>query len=277
MRIIKNIILFFIISLCCFSQDCNYCWKKEYNKLFSVTNLIKVPIGYERVKVDSSSFQYWLRNLPIKIHQKFVYLYNGEKKFNQNAQYAIIDIDVGEKNLQQCADAVIRLRAEYLFSQKKFEVLHFNFTSGDRIDYKKWADGYRVNVNKNKVSWQKKTNKNYSYKAFRSYLDIIFTYAGSYSLKQELKKVSDKNNIQIGDVFIVGGFPGHAVIVIDVAYKKNTREKIFLIAQSYMPAQDIHILKNWEDNVISPWYKLDTKELYTPEWTFSWNDLYRFE
>ncbi|MBN2572644.1 MAG: DUF4846 domain-containing protein [Ignavibacteriales bacterium] len=272
----KLFILLCVISLNIFSQNNEYSWKSGIDNNFNIKNLIRVPIGYERINVDSNSFQFWLRHLPIKIHQRFVYLYNDELKLNQNAQYSIIDIDVGHKNLQQCADAVIRLRAEYLYSKKKYEELHFNFTSGDRINYNKWAEGYRVNVNGNKVSWSKRASRDYSYEIFRSYLDVIFTYAGSYSLKQELKKVIDVKDLKIGDVFIVGGFPGHAVIVVDVAAHKSTGEKIFLLAQSYMPAQDIHILRNLENEVLSPWYRLNTKKLYTPEWTFNWSDLHRF-
>ena len=76
-----------------------------------------------------------------------------------------------------------------------------------------------------------------------------------------------------GDIFIQGGFPGHAVLVLDVATNAQD-EKIFLIGQSYMPAQDFHILKNLENENLSPWYKInDGEKLYTPEWTFDWKDL----
>jgi hypothetical protein len=75
-------------------------------------------------------------------------------------------------------------------------------------------------------------------------------------------------NISIGDVFIIGGSPGHAVIVVDVATNKNGK-KVFLLAQSYMPAQETQILKNFNDASLSPWYSADiTDKLRTPEWTF---------
>ena len=45
--------------------------------------------------------------------------------------------------------------------------------------------------------------------------------------------------MQIGDVLIQGGSPGHAVIVVDMAENPATGEKLYLLAQSYMPAQDI--------------------------------------
>ena len=48
-------------------------------------------------------------------------------------------------------------------------------------------------------------------------------------------------SLQPGDVFIKGGSPGHAVIVVDVAIYPQTGKTVFLLAQSYMLAQQIHI------------------------------------
>src|SRR5947207_2765902 len=72
----------------------------------------------------------------------------------------------------------------------------------------------------------------------------------------------------LGDVFIRGGFPGHAVIVVDVVKNKDGLKK-YLIAQSYMPAQDIHVLLNPSDENGSPWYDVnDDENIQTPEYTF---------
>lgn len=95
-------------------------------------------------------------------------------------------------------------------------------------------------------------------------------------LKKELKKRS-LVKMEIGDVFIQGGFPGHAVTVVDMAENPKTGEKLFLLSQSYMPAQDMHILKNPGEPSLNPWYSLNFgEELATPEWTFAPGDLYRF-
>ena len=104
---------------------------------------------------------------------------------------------------------------------------------------------------------------------------MVFMYAGTLSLSQELPTIAP-SNMAIGDIFIKGGSPGHAVIVMDIA--ENTKgEKIFLLAQSYMPAQNIHLLKNPTDSKLSPWYALkDLKILETPEWNFTKNDLKRW-
>jgi hypothetical protein len=129
------------------------------------------------------------------------------------------------------------------------------------------------------VNWVKKANTDYSYATFLRYMDLIFSYAGSYSLNMELKSVSDINTIIPGDVFIESRQPyGHAVIVMDVAENKQSGERIFLIAQSYMPAQDVHILVNPQNALLSPWYSVRFDEkLYTPEWTFEKKHLKKFE
>ena len=188
----------------------------------------------------------------------------------------MIVIDVGDNDLQQCADAVIRLRSEFLYSTGRFNDIHFNFTSGDKASWIDWSEGYRPDVQENHVTWNQAEDADSGYDNFRRYLDCVMTYAGTYSLSKELQKVPDLDDMQIGDVFVQGGFPGHAVLVVDMALSEATGQKLFLIAQSFMPAQDLHILKN-PDGRFSPWYELDFGEnLHTPDWTFTKEDLYRF-
>lgn len=236
------------------------------------------PSGFQRAAVEGGGFGDWLRKLPLKTGKPPVLLYNGQQKDNQTAHEAVLDIDVGAANLQQCADAVMRLRAEYLFNKKKYNEIHFNFTSGQAAHYEQWKNGYRPVVNGNKVTWLKKAKLDNSYTSFKQYLNSVFNYCGTHSLSKELKPVTDVGQIAVGDVFIHGGFPGHAVLVMDVAENPQTGEKLFLLAQSYMPAQQIHLLVNPNDNAISPWYRLKKtdKLLKTPEWTFQMSDLMRF-
>ena len=86
------------------------------------------------------------------------------------------------------------------------------------------------------------------------------------------------DDIRIGDVFIQGGFPGHAILVVDLAISETTGRIAIMLAQSYMPAQDIHILLNPASRRKQPWYIAgDDDTLYTPEWTFEWTDLKRFQ
>ncbi len=254
-----------------------YSWQSTYDIKNTIVNRVVVPKGFKRVEVVVNSFADWLRFLPLKPGNPDVHLYNGELKRYQNGHAAVLDIDVGKTDIQQCADAVMRMRSEYLYSIKDYENLHFNFTSGHSIGFKKWSEGYRTVIKGNNVTWSKNAAKDDSYKTLKSYNNTIFNYAGTSSLSKELKKVDDVKDVQIGDVFILGGFPGHAVLVIDVCVHETTGEKLFMIQQSYMPAQEIHILKNLNNSSISPWYSTNfTGDLETPEWTFTKEQLMRW-
>lgn len=242
----------------------------------TIRERILVPEGYERIPVSANSFQAYLTSLPLKKHGAQVLHYDGTPKTKTNVYEAVVDMDIGNRDLQQCADAIMRLRAEYLYGLGEYEKIYFHFTNGFRADYGKWIQGHRIVVDGNRANWVRKTTPSTEYEGFRKYLDIVFAYAGTLSLAKELKPV-EVAKMDIGDVFIQGGSPGHAVIVVDMAENKETREKLFLLAQSYMPAQDIQVLINPNNDVLSPWYKLQENEkLYTPEWSFEWDDLKAF-
>ena len=236
------------------------------------------PAGYGRTATKTGSFAAYLQNLPLKPHGTLVKYYNGATKDKSGVYVAVVDMEIGSRDLQQCADAVMRLRAEHLYRQKEYAAIHFRFTNGDNAPYTHYANGYRAAVQGNRVAWEKSAAKNYGYAVFRQYLDLVFMYAGTLSLSKELKPVVSLKDLQIGDVFIKGGSPGHAVIVTDVARHAETGEKIFLLAQSYMPAQETQVLQNPNNPALSPWYTTDfSGDLITPEWTFGENQLKRFE
>lgn len=237
---------------------------------------ITCPIEFVRTNALETSFAAWLRQLPLKPEGSKVKYYDDSIKDKPCVYAAVVDLPIGNKNLHQCADAVIRLRAEYLYDQKRYKEIKFHFTSGFLAEYSKWMAGYRIKVNGNEVSWVKSAEPSNTPDSFWKYLETVFTYAGTLSLEKELNPVSVKE-MQIGDVFIQGGSPGHAVIVVDMAENPANGKKLFMIAQSYMPAQEIQILQNPNDAGLSPWYELDFGTvLETPEWKFKAADLERF-
>jgi hypothetical protein len=257
-------------------------FKEEYSAKIALNNpstlvqRFECPSNYTRNQVHNTSFEAWLRNSALTDVGTPVRLFDNTLKHNQHIHAAVLTFDVGNTDLQQCADAVMRLRAEYLFQKNAYDSIVFTFTNGTKAPYSKWRDGYRTNVAGNTVEWVKRAARDTSYACFRNYLNTVFMYCGTYSLSKELKTVSIQN-IKGGDVFIHGGFPGHAMIVMDVATHVTTKKKIFMLAQSYMPAQDIHIVKNLSNMGISPWYEIpENGILKTPEWTFGVGDLKRF-
>lgn len=223
----------------------------------TVKNRFVVPDGFKRIESSDNSWGSHLQNLPLKPHGSKVKLYNGELKYNTSAYMAVVDLPIGKKDLQQCADAVMRLRAEYLFSQKKFGEIEFLFVNGKRANYITYLNGKTPNT----------TN-------LWSYLEYVFSYASTLSLNKQLNQKSVKD-LEIGDVFIKGGSPGHAVIVVDKCVNSEGEVR-FMLAQSYMPAQEIQILVNPIDTN-SPWYDVNFGEiLMTSEYTFTKNQLKSF-
>lgn len=257
-------LLFFVSSL--FSQKAR------------VIQDIPTPSDFRRASISKGSFAEFLRNLPLKQENSIVYLYNGKPKANQEAQYAVLKIDVGDKDLQQCADAIMRLKAEYHFTRNEFNKISFHFVNGKNFSFIDYAEGYRVRVKDNNVIYGKFATRDYSYSSFRKYLDIVFNYANTSSLKRyDSIPLKQEEEIEIGDIFVQEKQPyGHAVIIVDKAINSKN-EKVYLLAQSYMPAQEIHILRNFNDPNLSPWYKLDKEIIFTPEWDFSKKDLARMK
>lgn len=245
--------------------------KKNGNTILS---RFDVPNGYQRLTGD---YAYFLRHIPLKPEGSPVHLYNGQLKSNQDVHAAILDYDTGQKDLQQCADAVIRIRSEFLFSQNKLSHIQFHFTNGFVASYLPWMQGKRLQYQRGCFLWTQNSHADSSHSSLRSFLDYVYNFAGSLSLSRELVSVPSIEDIQPGDVWIVGGSPGHAVTVMDVA-QNNKGEKVFLLSQGYMPAQEIHILKNDHNPDLSPWYAIHDIEayLYTPEYTFPRNSLKRF-
>lgn len=235
------------------------------------------PKNFKREPVDLNSFASYLRDLPLKKHGSSVILYNGKLKENQSAHIAVVDKAILKLDLQQCADAVMRCRAEYLFKTKQHNKITFNFTNGFKADYMRWREGQRIKVDGNKVSWVKTNKPDTSEKCFNDYMKMVYNYCGSLSLSKQLKQ-KPFMKLEIGDVLLIGGSPGHAELVVDKIFNSKTKEFKFLLLQSYMPAQEMQILKNNNDVVNSPWYSnLTDYEIRTPEYMFTTDNVYSFE
>jgi hypothetical protein len=234
------------------------------------------PAGFQRSPAAPGSFAAWLRGLPLKPAGAPVLLYTGAPKFRQDVHAAVIDIDVGTRDLQQCADAAMRLRAEWQYATQRTSEISFNDTgSGKPIAFSRWAAGDRPRPSGRSLAWSRSATPDASYASFRRYMDTVFTWAGTHSLERQLAAVPT-DDIAAGDLFIKGGFPGHAVLVADVA-RSSTGETRLLLLQSFMPAQQMHVLKNLHDADASPWYRLDFGDrLLTPEWAFPRDSLRRW-
>ena len=221
---------------------------------------------------SKNSWQYFLQHLPLK--DAPIKDYTGSIISNQAKHIAIVNYDVGDKDLQQCADALMRLRAEYLFQQQKFKEIGFHFCSGGYYSWSMYCDGIKPALKGNGVQFisTQKLHKT-THESLRSYLDIVYAYANTISLCKELKH-TDK--FEVGTVIITPGSPGHTCIVIDE--KTNASgEKLFKLAEGYMPAQSIYVLSDPYDEKINPWYRLNKSEILTASYDFTNYELKKFE
>jgi len=209
--------------------------------------------GYNRETYSPQEFGYFLQQLPLKsIHEKVSY-FDGSKKSKNDVYNSVIDLPIGTKDLHQCADATMRLRADYLYQAKRYDEIAFNFISDSQPRYyTAFAKG------------------DFSPEKYWKYLEYIFSYANTASLKDQLKTVK-YSDVKIGDLLIQKGNPyGHAVIVVDLI--TNGHSKKVLLAQSYMPAQELQILDNPSSQDKSPWYDVKEGDIITPEWKFTSDD-----
>jgi hypothetical protein len=225
-----------------------------YNIANTIYERFPAPKGYQKHLGSTDSWAAYLQTFPLLKPGAAVVSFKGKPISDQQSHAAVLDIDVGTKDLQQCADAIIRLRAEYLWKAGRKDQINFKFTSGHAYPWTTFADGIRPEVSGNKVNFHNNSPADQSYSAFRKYLDIVFMYAGTISLHRDMRPVERKSEYQIGDVLVHAGSPGHAVIIVDKA-KNSKGEAVYLLAQGYTPAQSIHIVKSGHSG-ISPWFKI---------------------
>lgn len=274
---VTNKLLICLIVLCSTSgfgqNQYNYPSLGSGHERFELVSRFPVLDEMERVPVDSGSFADWLRHYPLLPGKPDVLLYNGEKKYRQDVHSAVLDLPLPAVDLQQCADAVMRMRAEYLYNTGQMDAIQFNYTSGDKVGFKDWYSGRRPKVSGNSVSFYQSSAVEPDRDCFESYLKNIFTYAGTHSLENELVAVQTP---QPGDVLIEGGFPGHAVLIMDVAVDKGGNHYL-LLAQSFMPAQQMHVLTNLFEPELGSWFRYQPGEtVFSPQWTFETGSLHRF-
>jgi len=222
-------------------------------------------------KTIKGSWADFLQNLPVV--DSPVIDYQGRKVRHQYKHVGVIPFDVGKADLQQCADALMRLRAEYLFEQKRFHEIGFHFTGGQYYSWKDYCNGKIPVPHGNDIRFINSNKHDQSHASLRKYLDIVYTYAGTISLAKELKPATQ---FEIGTIVIYAGSPGHCFIIIDEA-RSDDGKKLFKLAEGYTPAQSIYVLRNLNEEEKTPWHELTNGEIETASYRFTSYKLGRFE
>ncbi|WP_233595965.1 MULTISPECIES: DUF4846 domain-containing protein [Corallococcus] len=240
-----------------------YPWLSATVKVRSLEETFAPPEGYTRVTLDAGSFGAWLRGLPLRPDGTPVRDFAGGTVLAAtDARLAAVgELDVGSANLQQCADSILRLHAEWRWASGHPDRIAYRFTSGHVASWPRYAAGDRARVSGSKVTWVPgSAAADDSRRAFRNYLDLLFTYAGTLSIQAEGARPT-RAQLGPGDFFVLGGSPGHTVLVLDVAANAKG-ERVALMGQGFTPAQDFHVLAGRD----GPWFSLEGDAVATPFW-----------
>jgi hypothetical protein len=190
---------------------------------------------------------------------------------------AVVALDEGTADLQQCADSIMRLHAEWLWSQGN-RAMDYRAASGAAMPFTRWLAGDRPAAEGNVLRWtaSARAGDRDDHSGFRKYLDAVFTWANTGALARDVPK-STVESLRPGDFFVLAGSPGHAVLVLDVAAGEHG-ERAVLLGQGYMPAQSFHVLRPAPEAV---WFTIDPAAggLQTPFWPapFPWSSLRRLD
>jgi hypothetical protein len=220
----------------------SYAWAIDAGELPASTTLatrFPTPAGHSRVQVRDGSFAAWLRGLPVRIDRRAVLDHRGRPTGWDSA--GVIALDVGDKDLQQCADTLLRLHGEWLWSSGRTRELAYHFTSGDLSRFSDWVAGRRLKVEGAKVRQVEVEPVASDRAALRAWFEQLFMYAGTRSLELDTKPVPLDQPIAAGDLLLRPGSPGHVVMVLDVAEGPDG-ERIAVIGQGSMPAQELHVI-----------------------------------
>ncbi len=236
------------------------------------------PKGFVRVKVDPDSYAFWLRHLPVLPDGTPVRDYRGTALSHATRlALAVVDLDVGKEDLQQCMDTIMRLRAEYGWWKKEADRVKFRYAGGLYVGWSDWRQGMRPEKQGRKYALVAKGGADGSRKNFERYMRYMFAMTGTMHNTREQPVAFGQ--LAAGDFFVQPppspGALGHALVVLDVA-KDAAGNVRAVIAQGYTPAQDLHILKA-PDN--TAWWPMDPSQpMDFPSWgiPFEWSQLARF-
>ena len=235
------------------------------------------PPRYQRIALQRGSFGEWLRGLPLAAPGTPVLNNSGEAAFAADDDYvaAVLAIDVGAGDLQQSADAVVRLHGEWLWASEKRDAIGYRSSTKLDMPFSRWQKGQRLLASGPNVFWVVKTKpREPTYSDFRQYIDAVMLWSNNVSLAARATHVEDPAQLTAGDFFVQSRGKGHAILVLDVA-QKPSGERVALLGQALQsPAQSIHVLRLGHETA---WFSLrPPNPVLTPRADeFAWAELER--
>lgn len=224
----------------------------------TVAEAFPPPPGSERVA--AGPFGAWLKERRLEDARAPVLTHDGRVVHHRGR---VVQLPMVSGDLQQCADAILRLRAEWL--RERGATIRFFATSGDPMPWSRFEAGERPHVAGRRLAW----TGGHGPSSWEGYLSKVFEWAGTISLRaHETRAVEEPRP---GDILVESGSPGHAVVLLDVATGPAGATWV-LVGESYMPAQDLHV----ELGPAGGWWPLTEAGLALPHWPLAREGLRRF-
>lgn len=252
----------------------DYPWPRYERGHTPIAVRLPSPPGFARIPVADRSWAQWLRHLPLRAPGTPVVSRDRRVILPGDSPLVagVVDLDVRQN--QECADTILRLRAEYLRWAGRDSEIVFRLTSGDTISWPEWRRGMRPRLHGDRLRFHRLAVPDSSRGCFERFLDAAFAWCGTYSLALEGLSVPIVE-ARVGDFFVHPGSPGHAVLIADLARDDSGRQKALLV-QGYMPPQSAHVLAPSHDGA---WFDLAPgRPLHIPIWggAFRVSELRRF-
>ena len=247
-------------------------WTPPYAAEGTVASRIAPPKGFHRVPAAPGTFAAFLRALPLAPPGTPVKSYAGSEILaaDDSRLAAVLNLDIGAGDLQQCADSIERMHAEWRWSVGRSDVT-YPAASGTALGFNEWKKGVRWAPKGMGLERSTGAKPDDSYGSYRRYLAFVFAWSNTVALERlgagagaDSSKVRiEKSELRGGDFFVMGGNPGHAVLIVDVV-EDDQHHRRALIGQGYMPAQNFHLVR--PEGSDSPWFSLDGDAVATPFW-----------
>jgi hypothetical protein len=250
----------------------HYPWPRAERGYDPLASAFPPPAGCARVEAAEGTWGHWLRHLPLRRAGTPVVTGGGWTVISGRSPHlaGVVDLDV--RRNQECADIIFRLRAEYLRWAGRDDEIAFS-ASGGRLAWAEWKRGIRPHPVGNRLRFRRTAAPDASRASFDRYLAAVFRWCGTLTLARDSRR-GDPADIQIGDLFVHGGSPGHAVLVVDLARDRAGKQAALLL-EGYMPAQSAYLPA---PDAETAWFDLDPHlPVDTPRYgAFEWSELRRF-
>jgi hypothetical protein len=236
------------------------------------------PPGFRRVELATDGFGAFLRNLPLAPKGTPLVDFAGRRLRDDGFDphvAAIVAIDVGDHDLQQCADSIVRMHAEWRWSVGD-RAVSYRAGNGTALSYARYREGFRAQADGAALRLVQTAKPALDqHGTYRAWLDEVFAWVNTGALARDAQRVAFES-IAPGDFMVMPGAPfGHAVLVLDVA-RDDAGRTALLLGQGFMPAQRFQVLGPLTGEA---WFVVDARSrvIETPFWRpFPFDSLRRF-